>query len=433
MRTKFIANTPILLKSSGIILLIACLILSGFSVTFAESATPELQWSKTYGSYFGMAIAETSDGGFVVAGSTAEYSTQQRGYYTFGLVFLKISASGDFEWKKPLADLGYVSSIMETNSGFTIVGANAVLETDKEGNTMRNCTLYSTLGAWGVQTRESDYVFAGFSIDATKNLDYAVILKFDESGTLIWKQEHHSNGNMNVFGRAIMQANDGNYVVGGDWGQNFWLMKLSQEGSLLWNHTYSYDDFAHVSAPAIVSIIQAHDGSYVFSGFDGGYGWLVKTDPEGKELWHQRCDVGSHGFGAVAETADGGYIGLANKAAVKLDSLGNVQWSKFYSDNDTDTTSGQGSYAWNGIVTSDGGFAVTGFTKNSSQNDIWVARFAQKPTSSYVATVTPNQTTTNASDSKACVIPLIITSIVIVVVLGTAAISVYLKKRKQVP
>ena len=95
------------------------------------------------------------------------------------------------------------------------------------------------------------------------------------------------------------------------------------------------------------SVIQTSDGGYALAGWTDSYGngyynfWLVKTDSQGNQQWTQTYGAsGDSEAYSLVQTSDGGYAlaGFTNSTGagiysfwlVKTDSKGNMQWSKTY-------------------------------------------------------------------------------------------------------
>lgn len=83
------------------------------------------EWSRSYGgieSDFGMSIEQTSDGGYVVVGSTNSYGNGESDVY-----IIKTSSTGGIEWVETFGgtnnDNGY--SIVFDDSGYIILGSSS--------------------------------------------------------------------------------------------------------------------------------------------------------------------------------------------------------------------------------------------------------------------------------------------------------------------
>lgn len=407
-------------------------------VVLAQSAGLEIQWNTTYGSNGASSVIQTQDGGFAIAGANATRLTSA-GYpvYDYAPLLIKINNSGEIEWIKSYHQTGGIHSIMDTkDSGYLLLGSNWLLKTDSQGNLQWVRTFYlpQTMGFTVVE--DGNYVIVGFAENPATTYNYGVILKYNATGELLW-QKSFNGSQIDVAATVILQSNDINgYYFAGSWDKSFWFVKLDSYGNIVWNQTYKFQEAAHVSPLTFHSIAQTQDNGYILGGTDGKYAWLVKTDSNGKEQWYQRYSYNN--FVSVAQEKNGQYVALSNSQIIGMNSYGNELWNESFNDAENSESSNANStsiYAASGILSNDGSLVVVGsvnYLINNTYN-VWAAKFAPQPVPSYTATATPNQATGNANDSMAFLIPLIITSIAIVVVLGTAAISVYLKKRKQVP
>ncbi len=144
------------------------------------------------------------------------------------------------------------------------------------------------------------------------------------------------------------------------------------------------------------SVHQTTDGGYIITGSTWSYGpgieaiYLIKTNSTGDTLWTKVFGgaIGSGGLESVIQTSDGGYIigsgtrsfgaGLQDVYLIKLDSNGNIQWTKTFGGPNPDVCVSI-------KQTTDGGFALLGWTQSfgagnsdiyfiktdASGNDIW--------------------------------------------------------------
>jgi hypothetical protein len=154
---------------------------------------------------------------------------------------------------------------------------------------------------------------------------------------------------------------------------------------MLWNRTFGgpEDDWGH-------SVQQTTDGGYIIAGNTAFSSYLVKTDPEGDELWSRVFNMVNEGGyeegGAecVQQTADGGYIvsgwsgylefssgpnwvrGNVNILLFKIDSDGDLLWNR---------TFGGAEYHSGSSVqqTIDGGYIVVGIA-HKQPNDVYLCK-----------------------------------------------------------
>lgn len=219
---------------------------------------------------------------------------------------------------------------------------------------------------------------------------------------------------------AVIEAGDGNYIVLGTTAStdgditdkatvenDFWLLKLDPEGTILWSKTYggSGEDIAQ-------SIVQTADGGYAVAGYsqssDGdashneGFhdNWLLKLDAQGTIQWENSFGFAGHDHAYdLLQTADGGYFlsgfldvtasggdGNAGKSAealhgvgefwaIKTDASGNLQWSRYYGGTNNDR-------AYSVVQANDGGFVMSGFSESEDFDisgskgsyDFWVIK-----------------------------------------------------------
>ncbi len=227
----------------------------------------DLLWEKNLGGSgidAANSIQETSDGGYVVAGySSSSDGDVAQNYGEWDFWILKLDASGDLTWEKNLG-----------GSGFDV--ANSIQE-----------------------TMDGGYIAAGYSNSSdgdvghnNGNLDYWIV-KLDAVGNLIW--ETNLGGSESEVANCVRQTSDGGYIVAGfsrsadgDVSDNkgigdYWITKLDAAGSLVWEISLGGSD-----SDVAFSVQQTNDGAYVAVGntlsTDGDVGenngmqdyWVIK-------------------------------------------------------------------------------------------------------------------------------------------------------------
>ncbi|MFC1474579.1 hypothetical protein ACFLQK_00920 [bacterium] len=139
-----------------------------------------------------------------------------------------------------------------------------------------------------------------------------------------------------------------------------------------------------------MSVVQTTDGGYAVAGYTESQGsgladfWILKLDSLGNREWTADKEVYGGAMADIAEsiiqTDDGGYAvaghtysqgsGLADVWVLKLDSSGNLDWAA-----DKGVYGGAGMDVAREIIqTSDGGYVVAGYTtsKGEGQEDFYV-------------------------------------------------------------
>jgi hypothetical protein len=190
------------------------------------------------------------------------------------------------------------------------------------------------------------------------------LLKFDSNNNLQWQKTY--GGTDDDRGRDIIQTTDSGFAIigssksmDGDVSENngfndFWVLKIDAAGAISWGKSFGFS-----GSDSGISIIQSHDDGYLLLGV---------------------LDVSaSNGEGSSKNTsvkhAGGDYW------AIKLNALGEKQWSKFYGGTFTDTP-------YDAIQTEDNGFIIVGssdsndvdISKNKGAYDFWVLKISETGT-----------------------------------------------------
>ena len=128
-------------------------------------------------------------------------------------------------------------------------------------------------------------------------------LKIEASGTVVW--EKNFGGSEIDEASAITQTNDGNFIVVGDTrssdkdvsksngAADLWMLKISQEGVLIWEKT-----FGGTSFDVGRSISRTQDNGFIISGssrsLDANFNnqgqndaLIIKIDSEGNIVWQE--------------------------------------------------------------------------------------------------------------------------------------------------
>jgi len=153
-----------------------------------DSAGKQL-WSRTLGGVgddYGYTSEKTSDGGFIITGTTSSF-----GNSTFDIWLIRLNDSGDTLWTKTYgnSDIQVGYAVTETaDKGFIITGGSVsignesdliIIRTNSEGDTLWTRTIvgsYSDYGNSVRQTSDGGYIVAGVtSVDGEDNSDVWLI------------------------------------------------------------------------------------------------------------------------------------------------------------------------------------------------------------------------------------------------------------------
>jgi hypothetical protein len=323
-----------------------CLLLS--AVCLSSIASAETDWQKAYGGReddAGRCVQQTTDGGFIVCGSTVPSTG---GFYN--LYLIKTDAQGDTLWTR------------------TYGGTRA-----DEGNSVR-------------QTSDGGYIVAGYTCSfgtGTPDSDNVYLIKTDAQGDTLWTRTY--GGTKDDRGNCVQQTSDGGCIVAG-WtysfgagGHDVYLIKTDAQGDTLWTKTYGGSGWDEG-----FSAQQTADGGYVIGGSTstfgaGGYDvYVIKTNAAGDTLWTRTYGGAGLDYGhSVQQTSDGGYIiagstrsfgaGHYDVYLVKTNDSGDTLWTRTYGG-----TSADGGYSVQ--QTADGGFVVAGYTLPAARTYVYVIK-----------------------------------------------------------
>jgi len=186
-------------------------------------------------------LQQTSDGGYIIAGSTWSYGYRN---YTSDVYLIKTDAYGNLKWQRNYGsnrtDLG--TAVQQTSDGGYIVAGTYgysstdddayLVRTDSLGNVLWQRTYGGTQSdrAYSVQvTNDGGYVLAGMYRFSNTDFDFYVV-KTNASGFIEWQQA--IGGSLGELAFCIQQTFDGGYIVGGytesfaATSRDFYLVKL---------------------------------------------------------------------------------------------------------------------------------------------------------------------------------------------------------------
>lgn len=248
-------------------------------------------------------IQATTDGGYIVIGSTSSNSWGNTDAY-----LLKVDSLCNYQWSKALGgsnndwgysikqtfDKGYI--IASTSNSYGNGGYDAVLmKRDSVGD-------YEWTKVYGgtdwdfansvVQTYDSGYVFCGETYNNTNGYSDVYVVKTNSLGDTLWTRTY--GGILIDKGNCVIETSDSNIVVAGITNSltdstDAFVIKLSSNGTLIWDSVYG-----GILYETANQIIETNDGSYAIIGgttsVDPGVDesiYLFKINSNGNFLWHQ--------------------------------------------------------------------------------------------------------------------------------------------------
>ena len=264
-------------------------------------ANGNVVWQKTYGGFaydYASSIQETSDNGFIVAGYTYSYGAGGTDYWV-----LKLDANGNVIWQKTYGGSSFdeVSSIQETSdNGFIVAGSTDsygagsddywVLKLDANGNVVWQKTYggFAYDYASSIQeTSDNGFIVAGYTYSyGAGGTDYWV-LKLDANGNVIWQKTY--GGSSTDIANSIQETSDNGFIVAGytySYGagySDYWILKLDANGNVIWQKTYGGSIRENAR-----SIQETSDNGFIVAGviqpyyhWSETYFWVLKLDANG--------------------------------------------------------------------------------------------------------------------------------------------------------
>ncbi len=235
------------------------------------------------------------------------------------------------------------------------------------------------LGRSIIQTADGGYAITGYTNSFGIGGWDIYVVKLDAQGNLQWTKT--IGGPNDEYGYSIIQTNDGGYAITGltnSFGAgNFdvYVVKLDAQGNLQWTRT-----IGGASNDGGWDIIQTSDGGYAITGYNYLEAYVVKLDAQGNLQWTRTIGGAGVEVGrSIIQTSDGGYAiagytgsfgaGVYDVYVVKLTAQGNLQWTRTIGGTNND-------YGISIIQTTDGGYAVAGYTQSfgAGNNDVYVVK-----------------------------------------------------------
>jgi len=369
--------------------------LSFFLLLFSSNVVAD--WDVTLGgidSEHGASVMETSDGGFIVAGMTTSLGAGEADMW-----LVKTDMYGTAEWDKtfggPNFDWGY--DVRQTSDGgYIICGERQadrgdmdvyVVKTDSNGNTEWE-SIFGLAGGDACysieEVQENGYILTGYTSSYGAGRRDVWLIRIDENGNMLWNNTF--GGPDSDHGNSVKQTSDGGFIIGGRTtsfaaNSDAWLIKTNLNGYVEWSKIYGGD-----LSETCYDVQESPDGGFVFVAETFSYGegagdiLLAKTDRYGNVLWDKTFGDESYNTPrSLRRTADGGFIIAGytvssetrdnNVLLLKTDAEGNLKWSRTFGGPDEDR--GQCIRQ-----TTDGGFIISGDTLSFGMGawDAWLIK-----------------------------------------------------------
>ena len=372
------------------------ILLSG-QIVFSQ--TPDTIWSRIFatpGDDYGEYVEQTSDGGFIIVGTTDSSGTDD-------VFLIKTNSAGDILWTRTYGTYhyDYATCVHQTNDGGYIIFGETdsydpnfwegfLIKTDSYGDTLwtRHLGDYAYyFFQSGIELNGSGYVAVGFTKPGAADPEDIWLVKTDSNGDTVWTKTF--GGSERDIPSSIYRTFDGGFIISGSTESqgagnlDALLIKTDHDGNLAWSKTYG-----GIKRDIASDVKQTLDGGYIIAGQTESFGhanyytdaWLIRTDNNGDTIWTKTFGTEMHdGAMSVAQATDGGFVWTGYKYIstfvqdlwiVRTDANGNTLSSKTYGG----TFNSIGRCINNN---SDGSLIISGNYYNEMTNtrDIWLLNF----------------------------------------------------------
>jgi len=233
------------------------------------------------------------------------------GYDRINAWFAKINEDGGIIWEKKYncsiedETTSTANSLFVTDTGYIIGGSvesgdidYCLTKTDFDGNLLWS----KSYGGNGIdnlssiiQTNDNNYLLGGSSTSNDENVanNYGGqdiwIVKTNTEGEILWEKNYGGSSNDEL--KSILKLNDGNFILAGNTfssdfdvsnhngSSDFWLVKISPNGDILWEKAYGSED-----NETLEDIKQTPDNGFIMVGSinDCELIYYIKTDANGE-------------------------------------------------------------------------------------------------------------------------------------------------------
>ncbi len=369
------------------------------------SETGKLEWQRSFGGDGTdklNSIVVTADGGILLGGtsnSTKSFAKTEDAFGGYDFWVVRLDPFGAILWQKTYGGLSEdsVSKIIQTSDGGFLIGGTS-----------------SSNKLFDPATQ--DIKPNAKSENTNGNLDFW-LLKIDASGVLEWQKT--LGGKYADILKTVAQTPDGDYVVAGSTNSpisgdkthkgfglfDYWVLKLTQEGEILWQQTFGGE-----ADDQLQDLVITKDSGILLAGNSNSPAsdskeksnknnstdiWVLQLDKNGEQQWQNTYNLNQYTLLTNSVKSDknsfvlGGYTqknnidkkekGTVNSDyfVIKIDSLGETKWKKEIGSSGRDVLSKI-------VETRDGGYVLAGTSNgkvtkdkqsaNQGLEDFWIVK-----------------------------------------------------------
>ena len=367
------------------------------SETISIKVVNFLVFSKTYGSEnmneVGNSILQNHDSSFVILGEIDD-----------DILLYKTDRGGNIEWQQSFggsqkdeanhitktSDGGYI--ISGTTKSYGLGGSDIwLIKTDFNGSIDWNAylgTVYDDYAGQVIETSDGGFLIIGDKHNIETGHNDIWLIKTNSQGDSLWTKTYGDENS--DYGADILAHENGGFIILGSTesfgigGKDIWLIKIDADGNEEWNKTYGdgSDDIGQ-------SIIMTYDNGFLIRYMIESYGQgntsvgLLRLSANGDQLW-TRTIGGSNGISgsSLKRIGDDEYIMICSLFdngentydiyVIKINDSGDILWDATFGSKENDLGMGI-------IGTLDNGFAIIGSTNNfgngnKNSSDVWLIK-----------------------------------------------------------
>ena len=340
---------------------------------------------------------QTDNNGFIIAGTTSASGAGGR-----DVLLMKTDLDGNVLWAKTIGGIGddIAHAIKKTSEGgYIIVGSTSsyvyapsdssnfyIIKTDYSGNVewTRAIGSYNTEVANDViETYDHKYAVVGYTKSIGPGYEDVYLIELDSFGNLQWAYGMGSSGS--DFGNSLVQTPTHDFIIVGSTtgfnagGQIPYIIVTDEFGIVQESSTFDFNTTVTTIKRYFTKIINGYFNDYLITGSDGlgVYGdaqpFILDIGQYGDVNWMKKYDLNSgEGIGtSLDKTADGGFIlvgtmQIDHPTLIKVDAIGQIEANMFYPDI-------YSPYLGKGLDvkhTFDGEFVLVGYRYNASDTAV---------------------------------------------------------------
>ena len=281
-------------------------------------------------------------------------------------IYWDYNPAGDIYLTKHDADGNFLWTVSYDNTDNTRHEVATWVETDNDNNIIVSGTIRS-----------------GFASPVNAA---SVVMKFDPSGTLLWRNVYETSFDGSYTVKCLVDASNNIYVLGlGNSGAGLVtkVKKFAPDGTSLWN----YFNLAGIGAPMNFKFTPDNNLVIIGRGTVGSINGYAKIDLDGNEIWSY-AGVNSLTVGDAAGDADGNtyiingeyvVVGVQGSILTKLNSAGSVVWSHTNDITGTKVEVGSDNYPVIGGFPTAGSPGVAMMKYNTAGTPVWTNLDADGP------------------------------------------------------